>query len=142
MRKAKQSKPILIAMGLIGTIGFFDALYLTIKHYSNALPSCSIFTGCEVVTTSPYSEFFGIPVALFGTLYYGSVILGVVILLNKKIPLLQKALSLYTITGLLASVWFVSLQLFVINAICPYCMVSAASSTALFVCGVLLSKRT
>lgn len=137
-----KAKPVLIAMVLIGAVGFFDALYLTIKHYSNTLPSCSIFTGCEAVTTSSYSEFFGIPVALFGALYYGSVILGAVILLNKKIPLLKKALSLYTIAGLLASVWFVSLQLFVIHAICPYCMISAASSTALFVCGVLLSKRT
>ena len=40
-----------------------------------------------------------------------------------------------------ASLIFVWLQLFVINAICFYCMVSAATSTLLFILGIILWKK-
>ena len=43
-----------------------------------------------------------------------------------------------TIIGLLASLWFIYLQLFVIKAICLYCMFSAFTSITLFIFGLFV----
>lgn len=140
MHKSNTLNRILWIMICASALGFFDAFYLTIKHYTNTVPACSIITGCEVVTTSQYSYILGIPVALLGTFYYASILVNSGILLHKKNSILKKMLSYWTVTGLLASIWFVSLQLFVIHAICLYCIGSAVSSTLLFICGLLLKK--
>ncbi len=117
-------------------LGFSDATYLTAKHYLGSPVTCIIFEGCEKVTTSPYSIVFGVPVALLGALYYAAIlILAVAYWDSKRIGIL-KLLAVITPAGFLASLWFVYLQLFVIKAICFYCIVSAATSTALFGLGI------
>lgn len=126
-------KGLLIAIALVALLGFLDATYLTIKHVQNATPNCSILAGCDIVTTSEYSEILGIPVALLGSLYYGSILGLLVAYIDTKKKIFLRLLAHLTIAGLLASVWFVYLQLVVIKAICLYCMGSAASSTLLFI---------
>jgi uncharacterized membrane protein len=123
--------------------GFADATYLTVKHYSGAPLACSIFEGCEKVTSSRYAVIAGIPLALGGAIYYFLVIvLSVAYLDTRKMVVLLMTARL-TVVGFLASAWFVYLQLFVIRAICPYCMLSAIASTLLFGLGsvVLYSAR-
>lgn len=117
-------------------LGFSDATYLTAKHYLGTPVTCILFQGCEQVTTSPYSVVYGVPVALLGALYYAAVlILTVAYLDSKRIGMLKLAAAI-TPAGFLASLWFVYLQLFVIKAICFYCMLSAMTSTALFGLGM------
>lgn len=124
-----------LAIGL-GVVGFSDATYLTIAHYTGASVLCTIVHGCDTVIKSAYSTLYGIPVALFGMLYYFTVIaLGIAYFDTKKILFLS-ILSSFTIIGLLASIWFVFLQVAVIKAICLYCMISATTSTFLFLLGV------
>jgi uncharacterized membrane protein len=113
-------------------IGFLDAVYLTAKHYSGTLLTCSLFTGCEEVTTSIYATFFGIPVALGGSFFYFIVLVFTLIFINMKSGVLLRLLICILPVGFLASIWFVYLQLFVLKAICQYCMVSAITSTVLF----------
>ena len=57
----------------VSFFGFLDATYLTINHYQGKIPPCSIVVGCEIVTTSRYSLFLNIPVALIGAIYYLTV---------------------------------------------------------------------
>lgn len=128
-------KIIALVFLAISAIGLFDAGYLTFKHYLGGIPPCTL-RGCEVVLTSPQSEIMGIPVALFGALYYTTIIaLALAYLVSKKEIVLRYA-AYCTPAGFLASVYFVYLQLFVINAICLYCMASAAVSTILFILGI------
>lgn len=119
-------------------IGIADAGYLTIEHLRGIAPACTILEGCDVVTSSVYAEFFGIPTAAFGLVYYltQSVLLLLVIDTKRRLPLLLFCGA--SIAGLLFSLWFVYLQLFVLHAICIYCMGSAASSTMLFTIGLFL----
>lgn len=138
---SKTTKIILWVMVATSVLGFFDAFYLTVKHYTNSTPVCSIIAGCEVVTTSVYSVILGIPVALLGVLYYIAVLGTSLILLSTPNKLLKTLLPYATVTGLAASAWFVYLQLFVIQTICIYCIGSATTSTILFVCGMLLLKK-
>lgn len=125
-----------IAMLIISFLGFLDASYLTVEHYRGVIPPCSIVLGCEVVATSKYSLLFQVPVSLLGTLYYLTVFVLSVAYLESKNKNWLTAAAVLTPLGFLFSAWFVYLQLFVIHAICIYCMGSALTSTGLFVLGI------
>ncbi|OGH92606.1 MAG: hypothetical protein A2534_00175 [Candidatus Magasanikbacteria bacterium RIFOXYD2_FULL_39_9] len=116
----------------LAAIGFADATYLTVKYFIGAPVTCAILKGCEQVTTSHYSLFFGQPVALAGSLYYLSVLLLTAIYLESKNRTFFLLANILTFFGFLVSARFVYLQIFVIKALCIYCMVSATTSTLLF----------
>jgi uncharacterized membrane protein len=137
----KSSNWVGYVFALLGITGFFDSGYLAIKHYSGDSIACSIFKGCDIVTTSVYSEIWGIPVALIGVVYYLTIlILSIIFLDTDKIKYLFLA-SRLTVVGFIASAVFVYLQLFVIKALCLYCLISATTSSILFVLGILLLKK-
>ena len=120
--------------------GFLDASYLAVKHYLGTPVNCSIFAGCEKVTTSPYSAIGGIPVALLGAIYYIIIFLLVIAYLDTKKERILYFTALLTPIGFLFSLWFLYLQLFVIKAICIYCVFSAFTSTMLFILGMIFLK--
>lgn len=137
----------------VSFLGFLDASYLTIKHFVGTPLPCSILRGCEEVTGSQYSMIGGIPVALLGAIYYLTIFVLVILYLNKKKSSLRNAdgniddddgllrlIARLTIIGVLASLWFVFLQVFVIKAICLYCIFSAITSFLLFAFGIYVLK--
>lgn len=139
----------------ISVLGFLDASYLSVKHFVGTPLPCSVLRGCEEVTTSHYSVIGGVPVALLGAIYYLTIFILILSVLKKRKTLPSsdvengagknedKLLNLtarLTVIGLLASLWFIYLQLFVIKAICLYCMFSAFTSITLFVFGILVLK--
>lgn len=125
----------------LGIIGFFDAGYLTLKHYTHTPIGCSLVQGCERVTTSEYAVVGGVPVALLGTLYYFIIALFSGIYLKTKNKKWIRAEIIITPIGFAASVWFVYAQLFIIGAICLYCIGSVFISTALFVVSMVNFKQ-
>lgn len=127
-------------MLIISAVGFLDAAYLTDKHFKHEAPTCTVLEGCDTVTGSDFATMFGIiPVALLGVFYYATIWFLASMALSKK-EIAFDALKIVPIAGLVASVYFVYLQLFVIHAICLYCMGSATSSTLLFLLGIWLWK--
>ncbi len=117
---------------ILAGIGFVDATYLTIEHYSNFSLPCTITNGCETVTNSVYSLLFGIPVALLGSLYYIGVLLVVFIILEFGAKHYLQYVAIGSTAGFIFSMWFVYVQIVLIGAICQYCMISALTSTLLF----------
>ena len=113
----------LIGLGLIGLV---DSLYLTwIKIAHNGV--CSVSGGCEVVNISRYASIAGIPIALLGAGAYLTMI--AILLLETRNdffefngPVIVLGLSL---VGVLYSAYLTYLELYVIRAICPFCVVSA-----------------
>jgi len=103
------------------------------------VPPCTL-GGCEQVLASQYSKIFGIPLALIGAVYY-LIVLGLALaylkLKNNKIILAFLGVTLFRF---LFSVFFISLQVFVIGAVCDYCLASAAISTILFVLSVFMAR--
>ncbi|MEK7673126.1 MAG: vitamin K epoxide reductase family protein [Patescibacteria group bacterium] len=145
-QSTQQSKSLLPnwliwSLVIIAFLGFLDATYLTVAHYTGMNLKCSIFDGCGIVTVSKYSAIFGIPVALLGTLYYFTVLLLTLLYFDTKKTELLKLLGAITIAGFVASIYFVYLQFFVIKALCQYCMLSALTSTILFVLGLFVWKN-
>jgi len=100
---------------LLSLAGFFDSAYLTILHYKNVIPPCAIAKGCETVLTSRFSVFFGIPIALIGSLFFLALIFLLLLGFSKYFKLL---ISL----GVVASVILFSIQAFVLRAFCQYCL--------------------
>ena len=134
---------ILAAFLVVGFVGFADTAYLTVKHYSGAPLECSIFQDCEKVTTSRYATVGGVPLALLGLVYYLAIILLTIAYLDTRREGIFLFTARATTVGFLSSAWFVYLQLYVIRAVCPYCMISAGASTILFVLGmIVLRSRT
>ena len=130
-----------IAIGIFSFVGLLDASYLAVKHYTGTIPPCTIVKGCEAVTTSQYATIAGISVALFGAIYYLIVLITSIALIDTGNNFLKKFLSKFSIIGLIASIWFVSLQLFVIKALCLYCIASATSSVAIFTVAFFLNRQ-
>jgi uncharacterized membrane protein len=131
---------IIISLFIIAILGFADSSYLTIEHYRNVIPPCTS-SGCETVLTSSYSTFFGIPVALFGMLYYIVISIGLFAHLEgKHEPSLRIVLFLTTI-GFVMSLWFVFVQAFLIGSYCLYCLCSATISTILFITAMYVLKK-
>lgn len=134
--------PIQRAVGflVLSFIGLADASYLSVAHLKNTSPGCFLTIGCDVVTTSSFSDVLGIPLAYIGVVYFLVVFfLSVAFLDQKKIIFLQSA-ALLALGGFAISLVLVGLQLFVLEAICIYCMISAGVNTLLALLGLPLSR--
>jgi uncharacterized membrane protein len=107
-------------------VGIAVAGYLTWVHYEGLSPVCTT-GGCERVQASSYSEIGPIPVALLGLIGY------VVILASLAIrgDVGRAATFMLALTGFAFSIYLTYLELFVIDAICQWCVASAVVMTAL-----------
>lgn len=121
---------------MVSFIGFLDATYLTAQHYLGFELNCSLLRGCETVTTSEYSVVAGVPVALLGALYYFVMVIGMFVYFDLQDKRILRFLMWLTLFGFFASLWFLYLQVFVIKALCLYCLVSITTSTLLFIFGM------
>jgi uncharacterized membrane protein len=115
-------------------LGILDAGYLTWAHYSNASVLCAGSNQCDIVQESVYASVAGVPVALLG--FAGYVIMLILLLLEQRegslvqnIPVILFGL---TLVGAAYSAYLTYLELYVILAICPYCVASAVIMAALF----------
>jgi len=126
---------------ILAFLGFLDSTYLTILHFKNAIPPCTITTGCETVLTSKFASVGPIPVALLGSVFYlGIIILCTLILTNyKKIYLNLFFVSV--IIGFLVSLGLIYIQEFLLHAFCQYCLLSEAVSTGLLILAGLKFKK-
>ncbi len=121
-------------------IGLVDSVYLTWIKLSNNTATCLPGIGdCETVNTSRYSELFGVPVALLGALVFLSI-LGI-LLLKEKIALIHEY-ELYllfgiSLVGVLFSAYLTYIEIDVIHAICPFCVISAISILLIFVSTII-----
>lgn len=126
------SRAVIISVIIVAFLGFLDSLYLTLLHFINRVPPCSILEGCETVTSSAYAAIGPIPVALLGVLYYAFFVIAGLVSFHKRTsaPL---SLALFAAPlGMLFTIYLIVLQLFIIDAICIYCMASALTSSLLF----------
>ncbi len=145
MKKYKQKTfKILLGLFLLFAVsGIFDSIYLTLTYYTNTALTCGILDGCNIVAQSEYSSIFGIRLSVFGIFYYTLLTLFAIILFFVYVRrILLQFLIVLTSIGFISSIYFTYLQLFVINAVCIYCLWSAFSSTLLFILSIILINRS
>lgn len=120
---------LLMALAFIGVA---VTSFLSLYAFNNEIPSCAV-GGCEKVLTSEYSKFFGVPLAYLGLVYY-TYLFGISLLLaiDPDSNGLRFGVLMYANIGLILSILFELLQIFVIGALCLYCAISAALTVAIF----------
>jgi uncharacterized membrane protein len=132
-------KFLVIVIVFFSFIGFTDATYLTASHFLSQVPPCTI-AGCEVVLTSQYAILSGIPLALLGSLFYLFVFVFAIWYLDSRRNHLLFYFPIFGSIGFLASLYFLYLQGFVLRAFCQYCILSAATSTGIFLASLQISR--
>lgn len=123
-----------MTVALLALVGFFDASYLLVSHFrTDVAMTCPVTgDGCTQVRDSIWSVIppgeQGIPIALIGVCGYVVVcVLSMVALQRDRLGGMSIPLGLVALSsvGVAFCIYLVSLQLFVIHAICFWCMVSS-----------------
>jgi uncharacterized membrane protein len=120
--------------------GIFLSLYLLLYKLGmiGAL-TCSVGS-CETVNTSKWARFLGLPVAGWGVAWYlATFVLAMVSLQDRFADSRSMSLVMLLMTGsgLAFSVYLTWLELFVIHAICQWCVVSAVLVLVMFILSFL-----
>ena len=123
-------------IGVLAFIGVFLSTYLTLYKlgYIGEL-RCAVGS-CETVNTSRWATFLGLPVAAWGLGFYVSTLALVFVGIQERYAdsrAISLALVAMTGWGVLFSGWLTYLELFVIDAICMWCVISAGIVAIMFV---------
>jgi uncharacterized membrane protein len=112
--------PALI-LAVLDVIGLAIAAYLSIVELGGGVPVCGPLKGCEEVARSEYSRIGGVPVAVFGVGL--SLVLLTCALAWWRTNLRWLLLAHYglSLAGVLFEVYFLYLQVAVIEAVCVWC---------------------
>lgn len=99
---------------------------------------------CATVNSSPWSELWGIPIAIFGLLSYIAVLF--LVFVGPKIAFLTKYSAFFLLGigtfGFLFSLYLLYIELFILKTICQWCLVSAICMTAIFIASIFSMKQT
>lgn len=140
MMNLTKNKLILYSL-VIGFLGFLVATYLTILHFKNVLPPCSVTSGCETVLTSQFAQIGPVPLALLGSLFYLSVVIVCLLILTNYKKIYLNAFYALAIIGFIVSVILILIQQFIIHAYCQYCLLSEAISTGILIFAYLKYRQ-
>lgn len=129
-----------VAILFLAFCGLADAMYITQHEVSNTPLLCNIqnLNGCNIVATSAYSRFLGIPIAEFGILFYSIIFVLSALELVIFDQLLRRVLQITSFIGVLASLYFTFAQVFFIHAFCSYCLASAFITILILVLASLI----
>jgi uncharacterized membrane protein len=122
-------------MALIALIGVFLSLYLTL-YKLGYIGTLACGTGsCEYVQLSKWGTFLGLPVAGWGLGFYAAVLAIAVTGIQERFEGSRRLTVLLvgvTGWGVLFTLWLTYLELFVIHAVCRWCLGSATLTLVLF----------
>ncbi len=127
----------------IAIIGWMASAILTAVHFwaIPLIPEGAEVPGSLKVITSDWGYIGPIPLAVMGAFYYIAMIILGGLWLSTKNETLEKYLLPVTGLGVIASIGFVYLQLGIIGAVCPFCMMSAGATFALFTIELIVKYR-
>lgn len=134
-----------MAMALLSLAGFFIALYLHL-YKTGQIGSLACGTGgCETVQLSSYSSFLGVGVALIGVVGYAAMFVVAMLAVQPRFagpswPL--RAMVLLSGGAFVFGLYLTYVELFVIQAICRYCVASAVLVTGIFLLSLFELSRS
>lgn len=114
-----------LAIAALAAVGLLIALYLALVKLAGGVPVCGPLAGCDTVNTSIYAEFMGMPVALFGAAGSAAVVAGAVSWWRRGARVALVSAYLVGLASLPVLVYLTYLELFVIGAICVWCVAYA-----------------
>jgi len=140
--RAFQGKPIRktsqwldIAIPIISLIGLGAAIYLTYVEFTHVSALCGPVGDCNAVQGSPYAKLFGlIPIGLVGAIGYIGILFAWIWRRFRTDTLARiagPAMFGMALFGTLFSIYLTYLELYVIHAVCIWCLSSALIITVL-----------
>jgi uncharacterized membrane protein len=129
-------------MTALAAVGLVVAIYLAVTKLTGGAPACGPLQGCETVADSPYSEWFGIPVAVVGVGF--SIVLLALAGLWWRTSDRRALLGAYALglIGCFVAAGLTYLELFVIHAVCVYCVMYAVTIALGFLTATLTVRAT
>lgn len=138
-RSTTQRGPSWWAAVVMAALGLVDAAYLTWIKLADATASCAGIGDCDAVNSSQYAEIAGIPIALLGAGAYALILM--LLLLEPRFSPQAETLRLsvfgLSLAGTLYSAYLTYVEVAVLHAICPFCVVSAVLLVGLLVVSIL-----
>ena len=123
---------------VIGIIGFVLSKHIRNKKKKSADQPfvCPLNFDCHTVVTSKYSKFLGVPLDIWGMLYYGFIVASYVSFFIK--PELRADMFIYFVMAISLVAFIISLYLTFVQAFrlkewCSWCLFSASLCTLIFV---------
>lgn len=128
-----------ILTAILSAAGFIISSYLTYIHYASAKSFCDLSetVSCDVVTTSIYSEVFGIPLSILGMGYFAIVF--IIVLVGKNRGVFQPILLLSAFV-LMPSYYLTGIEIFVLKAYCILCELSKLLMVGIAVISIIVLK--
>jgi len=127
-----------LAVIILSLIGAVDSAYLAWLKITGSVAACSNVGDCNAVNSSRYAEISGIPIAFLGLLGY-LAILGLTVF-EVRFPNWKEGLHLaffgFTLAGTLYSIYLTYVEVAILRAICPYCVISAVAMIGLFIIAI------
>jgi uncharacterized membrane protein/thiol-disulfide isomerase/thioredoxin len=125
------------AVPLIAVLGIGVATYLSYVEVAQVTAVCGPIGHCNLVQSSAYARILGIPIAILGVVDYVAIIgLWFVHRLAKQDARKTAAhigLIGLTVIGTLFSIYLTLVELFIIRAVCAWCLSSAVFMAVLMV---------
>jgi uncharacterized membrane protein len=118
-----------IAVPILSVLGLAVALYLSYIETTSTAAVCGPVGDCNAVQASPFAMLFGfLPVGVLGAVGYVGILAAWFIgrrshgSLGRLAPLLVFGMALF---GVLFTIYLTYLEIFVIKAVCIWCLTSA-----------------
>ena len=128
---------------VLAMIGLLDSIYLAWIKLAGTTALCGGVGDCESVNNSIYAEINGIPIALLGAGAY--LLIMALLLVEGRFGLGAEwpVMGVFglSLIGTLYSAYLTYLEVAVLHAICPYCVVSAIAITSIFVISVVRLRQ-
>ena len=124
-----------IAIPVLAIIGLGASIYLTYVEVTHTRALCGPVGDCNTVQSSPYAKLFGIlPIGLLGAIGYIAILITWLwrrFRTNSLSKIAGPVMFAMALFGTLFSIYLTYLELFVIHAVCIWCLSSASIITAL-----------
>ena len=123
---------------VLSLLGIFVSGYLSVKRLTGGSLVCSRWAQCDTVNNSVYAKISGVPVAFIGLAGY-LVLLGLAVAaLQTWGPTHRRLLAIsfvLALGGVGFSAYLTYIELFVIEAVCNWCVATAILITLLAILG-------
>ena len=130
------------AVPVLSVIGLGVAAYLAYVETQSAPAMCGPVGDCNAVQSSSYARVFGVPIGLIGVAGYAAILAMWAWGRRSASALPAGLLVLMTGFGVAFSIYLTYLELFVIRAVCMWCVTSAVIMTLLLAVSVRLAVGT
>ncbi len=130
-----------LILAALDTVGLVVAGYLSVVELGGGVPACGPIKGCELVAQSEYAWIGPVPVAVFGVIL--SVVLLALALAWWKTDIYGLLIAHYALSlvGVVFDGYFLFLQVFVIRAVCIWCVTYEISLLLRFLIALLVWAR-